>query len=170
MEFKTRTTSQTTRQAPASQSSQSSGMSIKNERTRPKPFWLVGGILLIALLIAVFWYLKQTVFSAEGTIARDKYQAVFLTNGQVYFGHLSGLESEYSKLTDVFYLQTQPAAPQEEKPAEEAQPQVTLSKLGKNELHGPEDTMFIAKSQILFWENLKDDGKVVQAIKDSHKK
>jgi hypothetical protein len=31
--------------------------------------------------------------------------------------------------------------------------------------HSPEDEMIINRSQIAFWENIKDDGKVVQAIK-----
>ena len=45
---------------------------------------------------------------------------------------------------------------------------VQLIKLG-NELHGPEDQMQITKDQVLFWENLKADGKVSKAI-DSYVK
>jgi len=40
---------------------------------------------------------------------------------------------------------------------------ITLRKLG-NEIHGPVDQMIINSDQILFWENLKDDGQVAQAI------
>jgi hypothetical protein len=36
-------------------------------------------------------------------------------------------------------------------------------KLG-NEMHGPQDQMFIRNEHVLFVENLKDDSKVVQAI------
>ena len=39
------------------------------------------------------------------------------------------------------------------------------SELG-GELHGPEDVMYVSREQVLFWENLKDDGKVATAIKD----
>lgn len=42
---------------------------------------------------------------------------------------------------------------------------ISLAKLG-NELHGPEDKMFINSDQLLFWENLKDDGQVAKAISD----
>jgi hypothetical protein len=38
-----------------------------------------------------------------------------------------------------------------------------LIKLG-NEVHGPEDSMVIERSQVLFFENLKNDGKVVDSI------
>ena len=41
--------------------------------------------------------------------------------------------------------------------------QVQLVKLG-NELHGPEDAMYINRQSVLFWENLKNDGKVAKAI------
>jgi ABC-type Zn uptake system ZnuABC Zn-binding protein ZnuA len=40
---------------------------------------------------------------------------------------------------------------------------VQLIKLG-SEVHGPEDAMMIAKAQVLFYENLKPDGKVAQSI------
>ncbi len=40
-----------------------------------------------------------------------------------------------------------------------------MVKLG-NELHGPEDEMFITKEHVLFYEDMKADGKVMQAIKE----
>jgi hypothetical protein len=40
---------------------------------------------------------------------------------------------------------------------------ISLVKLGC-ELHGPEDEMLINRSQIVFWENLKEDGQVTQAV------
>lgn len=36
-----------------------------------------------------------------------KYQAVFMDNGQVYFGQISGLGTAYPSLTDVYYVQRQ---------------------------------------------------------------
>jgi hypothetical protein len=41
-----------------------------------------------------------------------------------------------------------------------------LVKLG-SELHGPEDSMYVAKDKVLFWENIKDDSQVMQAIKQA---
>jgi len=43
-----------------------------------------------------------------------------------------------------------------------------LIKLG-NEIHGPADSMIITKDHILFIEQLKDDSKVVRAIKEYQK-
>ena len=110
-----------------------------------------------------------------------KYQAVFLSNGQVYFGKLSGINSRSPVLDDVFYLQVN-QNPQQAQGAEgtpvnasgtpavvaEAQPKFSLMKLGQSEIHGPEDRLFLMKQQILFWENLRDDSQVVKTIQDSH--
>ena len=95
-----------------------------------------------------------------------EYQAVFLTNGQVYFGQISNTESNYVTLKDIYYLQV---GPQQGSGADVSQSQqsISLVKLG-NELHGPEDEMHISRSQILFYEDLKKDGSVVKAI-DAYK-
>lgn len=91
------------------------------------------------------------------------YEAVFLTNGQVYFGRLSNPSQDYVTLTDIYYLQVGPqqGSAQPNQPA--PQQSITLVKLG-NELHGPVDEMHINRSQVLFYEDLKEDGQVVKAI------
>lgn len=117
---------------------------------------------VLVLLIAVFWWIGQSS-NVAGQIDKGKYQAVFFTNGQVYFGKLSKVDSEYYKLTDVFYIQQSQESqnPQETESEPNSNPQ--LIKLG-NEIHGPEDAMIINKDQVLFFENLKADGKVSDVI------
>jgi hypothetical protein len=108
-------------------------------------------------------------------IDSSKYQAVFLTNGQVYFGKLQKSVDNYYKLTDVFYLQATQAKTDSTNEADAQNPQTTSSQAGVqliklgNEVHGPEDSMVIDRSQVLFIENLKKDGKVVDSI-DKYKK
>lgn len=105
-------------------------------------------------------------FNTSNLVKDDKYQAVFLDNGQVYFGHLGRVNAEYVRLTDIYYLQVeQQIQPDQNADEETPQQQISLAKLG-NELHGPEDEMFVLRSKIVFWENLKDDGQVTQAIKN----
>lgn len=102
-------------------------------------------------------------------VDKKAYQAVFLTNGQVYFGRLDDINSEYVTLKDIFYLQISQTDEEGLQPADDQkQPQVTLVKLGRDELHGPQDVMFISRDQVLFWENLKDkdNSKVTKAIED----
>ncbi len=88
------------------------------------------------------------------------YQAVFLTNGQVYFGKLSDSAASYATMKDIYYLQvTQPPIQGSQQDAAsqaqaQAQQQLSLVKLG-NELHGPVDEMKINRDQILFFKNIQ---------------
>ena len=125
-------------------------------------------ILVILLIVASVVFIASVGVStffggsnAGSSVKSKQYQALFLTNGQVYFGKLSNIDGSWVKLSDIYYLQVQQTVqPKDSKAADAANPQVSLAKLG-NELHGPEDQMYVDRSQVLFWENLKDSGKVV---------
>lgn len=140
----------------------------KGKRRAPlrfsKRLMIVAAIIILAAGTAAAWYF---VSSRQGdVIDQSKYQAVFFTNGQVYFGKLEKLDENYMRLTHVFYLQTpnSSSTPSSQNPQDaNKSSQLQLTKLG-TEIHSPEDTMVISKSQMLFFENLKDDGKVVQGI------
>lgn len=125
---------------------------------------LFSATILVAALI--LFLLFATPRSEANFIEDDKYQAVFLNGGQVYFGQVTHLNSEYLRLVDIYYLQVN----QQVQPAEgentSAIPQdgdISLVKLGC-ELHGPKDEMLINRDQIIFWENLKPEGQVSEAI------
>jgi len=128
-------------------------------------------ILLIGALSLLAWTSLNNK-NASAAIDANKYQAVFFTNGQVYFGKLSPLNDNYLKLTDIYYLQTQSDEKTETNPQETStdQSNVQLIKLGE-EIHGPEDEMVLSRDQVLFYENIKADGKVgqsIEAYKKSH--
>lgn len=141
----------------------------KNKRTFPNGHWLLpfaAGIIVSLLVIVGAVALNHDKGSSTSDIEEGKYQAVFMTNGQVYFGKLADINKAYADLTDVYYLQVQQAV---QPAATDQKSQVSLTKLG-SELHGPTDKMHISRDQILFWENLKDDSTVVKAIKEYQKK
>jgi hypothetical protein len=133
--------------------------------------WIVLGVIIVILIaVAVIFRGKllpgkdSAAIKAAGT--PSGYEAVFLTNGQVYFGKLSHSGSDYLTLDDIYYLQVGPQQGSGTAPtnaSSTAQQQITLVKLG-NELHGPVDEMHINRSQVLFYEDLKSDGQVVKAI------
>jgi hypothetical protein len=127
-------------------------------------------IALLVLAIAGWALFSQLNKNSGAAIDTGKYQAVFFTNGQVYFGKLSTQGDENLKLNDVFYLQTNAADAKDTNPQQTSSDQnnVQLIKLGE-EIHGPEDEMIISKDQVLFYENLKVDGKVAKSI-DEYKK
>jgi hypothetical protein len=127
---------------------------------------LVGSALLIALVALYLGLSSSTTSSEAKQIDESKYQAVFLnggaTSGSVayttYFGRVTKLNNNYFVLNDVYYLTTATTGNNQS-----ANPQLT--KLGCQQLHSPTDKMVINRSQVAFWENLQDSGKVVQAIK-----
>jgi hypothetical protein len=130
-------------------------------------------VSIVVAALAAAWVVKRPADNQSQVgyvgIASDRYQAVFLSNGQVYFGKLADSGKELVTLKDIWYLQVQQGDSSSQTSAEalkNKESQISLAKLG-NELHGPDDSMSIAKDQILFWENMKNDSKVVKAINDA---
>lgn len=92
----------------------------------------------------------------------QQYYAVFLSNGQVYFGHLWYENSRTPVLTDIYYFKVVTSSDSEN---QTTSAQYSLVKLGK-ELHGPRDQMNINRDHLLFWEELGEDSAVLKAIQD----
>ncbi len=143
---------------------------------RPEPKRLSSkrliAIISVALVIIIAGIIGWLVWSKSQTststgIDNSKYQAVFFTNGQVYFGKLHEFNTQYLKLTDIYYLQGQSNSESDKNNPQQTNSNtagnVQLIKLG-DEIHGPEDEMILSKDQVLFYENLKADGKVAQSI------
>ncbi len=137
------------------------------ESKSKKPL-IVSIVAVVVVVLAVIggWALWSNMNNSGNAIDSSKYQAVFFTNGQVYFGKLHPFSDKYMKLTDVYYLQTkatEPADPKNPQKTADTSNDVQLIKLG-DEVHGPTDEMVISKDQVLFYENLKSDGKVTASI------
>jgi hypothetical protein len=127
-------------------------------------FIVVIGVAL--LLAAVSLWLATGNFTNAQTkqINTKEYQAIFLTNGQVYFGKIGTLNSKFISLTHVFYIENQSSS--STSTTTTTSNNYTLRKLGVSELHAPEDKMVINTEQVSFWENLKDSSQVVTKIKE----
>lgn len=131
--------------------------------------WLNVVILFsIATLLALiaFSFARSGVNSEAKLVDDTKYQAVFLNNGQVYFGNITTINSEYLKLNNIFYL-TQNSTTGAN--ADTTNGNYTLVKLGCQQIHYPFDQMVINRSQVTFWENLSKDGKVAESIAEFKK-
>lgn len=116
-------------------------------------FWCVGAVAWICVGVLGFGVVQKFP-----DVPADKWQAVFLDNSQVYFGKLKESDAQYVALSDVYYLRTAADLDQNQSSSN-----LNLIKLG-GEVHGPEDVIYIPKSSILFWENMKDSSRVVQTI------
>src|SRR4051812_11812194 len=115
-------------------------------------------ILSLLLLCSIYIVWRQTHDLPNGL--HGKWQAVFLTDGQAYFGKLGSASSRYVSLDDVYYLKAATDVSESKN--------LNLIRLG-GEAHGPENQMFIAKDKILFIENLKPTSTVVAAIEKTAK-
>lgn len=142
-------------------------METKTIGSKNKKKWVTAAIVVVILVVLGLGVGAYKMMAANAGVKTGQYQAVFLSNGQVYFGKLSNTNDHYVSLTDIYYLQVQQSVQPADKNSSD-QPKVSLAKLG-SELHGPEDQMQINRDQVLFWENLKDSSKVVTAIKDNQK-
>jgi hypothetical protein len=103
----------------------------------------------------VFGLVKYWDFVITPPLGHARYQAVFLANGQTYFGRYLDRLGPYVKLEDAFYIQ------QTRSPIEGAPADTKIVKRG-DELHQPPGEMLIPKSAILFVEDLRVDSQVAQ--------
>lgn len=143
---------------------------ISTEGSRPRRFqfdvhMLPYAIVALALiLVGVKVMVAKNIF--DDTLPKDVYQAVFLNNGQVYFGHLTPM-GDYFRLEDVYYIrqdvQDTSGTNTNDTNTSEEQSQFSVIRLGE-EIHQPENLMIINEDDIMFWENLQSDSRVVAAI------
>ncbi len=145
------------------------------EKSNSKKKTIIAVVVLavIAVVLLLGYYLWQNGgpnWKVPTILSKAPYQALFLTNGQVYFGHASNLNSNYVTLRDVYYLQvSQVLQPVDGRKEPQPQTAINLAKLGNSELHKPKDEMKINRSQIMFIEDMDDESQVVKAIEDYKK-
>lgn len=120
---------------------------------------LVVSVAILAVAVGVISILflinstRHNRYDKKAFIDSTTYQAVFLTNDQIYFGYLKSISSDYLILFDAYYVKVNESGTGE------------LIKLGRIEPHAPRDEMIINQDHVLFWENLKPDSTVVQKIR-----
>lgn len=131
--------------------------------------WKIAQVALLfcvtILVVAVVWFVALGGSNKESSyVDKSKLQAVFLNGGQVYFGNIKDLNGKFLSMKNIYYLRVnQQVQPNQSNSS--SSNDISLVKLGC-ELHGPQDTMVINREQVIFWENLKDNGQVAEAVKN----
>lgn len=111
----------------------------------------------ILIVVLVWYFVIAGPRSESNYVESDKYQAIFLNGGQVYFGKIKDLNSKYVRMTDIFYLRVnQVVQPKQGADNTANNNGISLVKLGC-ELHRPSNEMLINREQVVFWENLKEE-------------
>lgn len=125
------------------------------------------GILIAAALTLLAISIARRSFSAAPAPASaaihidTPYQAVLLDNGQVYYGKITGLGTEFPKMTDMYYVVNT-------EDAKTKQVHHVLVKRG-NELHSPTEAFFEAR-HILMIEDVGPNSEVATLIKQAESK
>lgn len=151
--------------------SSGSNRSVHPEKNSKKGLWWTVAIAGLVLALAAGWFVWSANKNTDTGIDSSKYQAVFLTNGQIYFGDLHAYNDEYLRLTTGYYPQAKATDGDETEGSTKQSANangIQLIRLG-DEVYGPENEIFISKKQILHYENLKPDSKVSQLIEQNEK-
>lgn len=114
---------------------------------------LIGVLIVVVALVSYF----MTLTRAQNSSARD---VVVLENGDVYFGYLSNVDSNFVTLRDVYYPQDPKATKNTDT---DVKRKISLFQYGK-EIYGPESTMYINRSQIVFYSTMRENSKINEAI------
>ncbi|MBI4090415.1 MAG: hypothetical protein HY422_00120 [Candidatus Komeilibacteria bacterium] len=125
----------------------------------------IRGLVLTLVLASLAGYAGYAV-SKPRTANPQKYHAVFLNTGQVYFGTIQSEDASNLVLSNVFYIQTidRTIPPTEEGGVTSTVPQQQLVMKG-DEPYAPSNTIRINRSQIVVVEDLTEQSQILQQIR-----
>lgn len=115
----------------------------------------VVAVVLLGFIAAGLWLLPH-----GQRIDSSKYQVVYLSSGQAYFGKLQNTGGDYLELRNPYVVQDV------QQPTDSTKGQTNQTTLVKvsDQVYGPDDSMSLRSDNVLFWQNLREDSKVAQAI------
>jgi len=126
-------------------------------------------VFIIILLSYKFLFLSsshRSLYQHNQSI----FYSVFLSNDQVYFGHITEETSSTIILKDVYYLKTtNPTSPGNTLNEATVSAKMSLVKLGK-EMHGPKDQIVINREHVIYYEEMGVDSTIMKAIFDNEKR
>ena len=111
--------------------------------------------LATVLLVATFTLVRWWDFTLP-SLGRATYQAVFLANGQVFFGRYYDRFGPYVKVASAYYIQ------QTSDPSDPSKPPESKIVRRGSELHGPPPEMLVPRGSVLFVEDLAASSPVAQ--------
>lgn len=132
--------------------------------------FLSGGVLAVLIflalaLVSTFFYYQDIYQPKKEELGRAWY-SVKLVDGEVYYGQVEDTSSDPVVIKNVYYNYDQI---NEGDKAEAEIGNIRLVKRGQ-ETHGPDGSMNVVRSQVLFMEQLNKDSKVLKAILEYEKR
>ena len=127
--------------------------------------------VLIAIIIIFGFYLfnnKKEIKPVEVESNKNFWYSVKLINGEFYYGQIKNTGDDPVVLENVYYNYDQINSEQDENGEKKESGNLRLVKRGK-ETHGPDGSMSIVRTQVVYMEPLREDSKVLKAILDYEK-
>jgi len=124
-------------------------------------------VLGIIVVVAVLWS-GYTSWQSHRPNTSGPRQAIFLGDGQTYFGYASSLRNQTVTLVDVYFLRPQASATNTPTSTAVDTTKIDLLKLGlggADDLVGSQDKMVINRDAIKYIEDMRDDSQINQKIK-----
>lgn len=145
---------------------------------QPSSSWgirIIGILAVAGVLLSAAALLRAEKLSSGSELPadlnNDRIKAIFLDNGQVYFGKLKAANNQFALLEEPYYLERRTVLqePVEEGEEAETEERISLTALGGEglQIHSPEQAMYIPWDTILYIENLQDDSEVVKLMSES---
>jgi hypothetical protein len=125
----------------------------------PPPGLRVSRVLIFLVLLLLPGLLAGCTGGSDLSFPTE-YQAVFLDNGQVFFGKIGEVSANYLSLHDVYFVQRQ------EEPGKKGAKNI-LMRLG-SEWHGP-DFMRINTRHVVYIEPVAPDSRMARLIREAKK-
>lgn len=130
------------------------------------PKWVLPVVIVITAigLSTIVWRMWFSGTGVDG-IDHGKYQAVLLSGGNLtYFGKLERLSDGYYRMTDVYLMTNEQANKVKEDNT------LSLVKVTQ-QFYTPDDEVILPREQVLQYQNMSNDSKISQYIKqDTQKK
>lgn len=124
---------------------------------------IIFGAFLIAGVIISLLSVSGAISAQR--IDKDALQVIYMANGQAYFGKLQNTNGTYLVVKTPYTAQSVKA-----ENGQNASNDGTTSLLKVSaQVYGSDDSIAIKSDQVLFWQNLRSDSKVSQAIKNKSK-
>ena len=123
-------------------------------------------ILLFSATIVIGGILSLLFFANPGEqkyVDGSKFQALYLNDQEVYFGKIKTINARFVDLQDVFSTNNPNALKAVQTSKSASTTALSIVKPDCN-AYGPYDEMIIARSNVRYWQNLRPDSQVVQAI------
>ncbi|MCK5319921.1 hypothetical protein KAJ61_00860 [Candidatus Parcubacteria bacterium] len=122
-------------------------------------------LIIISLGVYLFNNRNDKIETVKSEGGKNSWYSVKLINGEFYYGQIKNTGDDPIVLENVYYNYDQINSEQNASGEKPESGNLRLVKRGK-ETHGPDGSMSIVRTQVVYMEPLREDSKVLKAILD----